>query len=80
MGRASIALFRGHLGESLHFHWWAIPFHLLVLTAFVWLIRDTVRKSDSFWRFIRKPMNPWLLALIFVLVFVNWIRAIYLDL
>lgn len=79
MGRASIELFQGHVGRSLHFHWWAIPFHILLLGSFVWIVRDTIVKSDSFWQFIRRPMKSWALTLIFVLVLVNWVRALYLD-
>lgn len=80
MGRASIELFQGHVCESLHFHWWAIPFHLLLLGSLVWLIRDTLVKSDSYWKFIRRPLKSWVLAILLVLVLINWVRALYLDL
>ena len=79
MGRASIELFQGHVAESVHFHWWAIPFHIMLIVSLVWLIRDLLVKSDSYWKFIQKPLKSWILALIFVLVMVNWARAWYLD-
>lgn len=79
MGRASIELFKGNLGESFHYHWWAIPFHVLMLVSLVWLLRDMLKNSDSFWKFIQKPMKSWWLALIFVLVLINWGRALYLN-
>jgi len=80
MGRASIELFKGNFAESLHFHWWAIPFHIMVWISLVWLIRDTIIKKDTFRPFIQRPMNTAWLGLIFILVLINWIRAIYIGL
>lgn len=80
MGRASIELFKGNIAESLHFHWWAIPFHILVWISLIWLIRDIIIKKDTFRPFIQRPMNTVWLGLIFILVLINWIRAIYIGL
>lgn len=79
MGRASIELFKGDLRESLHYHWWAVPFHIMALTAFFWVLRDLFTGSDSFWKFITKPVKPWALAVILILVAANWCRALYLG-
>lgn len=80
LGRASIELFQGHFHEALHFHWLVIPFHILMLTALVWLIRDLIVGKDTFWNKVLKPMNSWILTLIFLAVIINWVRALYLGL
>jgi hypothetical protein len=79
MGRASIELFKGNLRESLHFHWWAIPLHAALITSFFWLLRDTIKNSDSFFKAVNRPLSLKILALIFVLVIINWIRALSLG-
>jgi hypothetical protein len=80
MGRASIELYKGNIAESVHFHWWAIPLNFMVIVSLFWLIRDIFKQSDSYWQFIRRPMKSWILVIIFLLVIVNWIRALYLGL
>jgi hypothetical protein len=79
MGRASIELFKGNIRESLHFHWWAIPQHLALITSFFWLLRDTLKKSDSFFKAINRPLSLKILVVIFILVIINWIRALSLG-
>ena len=79
MGRASIELFKGNILQSLHFHWWAIPLHAALITSFFWLLRDMIKGSDSFFRAMNRPVSIKILVVIFILVIVNWIRALYLG-
>ena len=79
LGRASIELFKGNLHESLHYHWLAIPFQLLMLTCLVWLIRDIIKNENTFWKKVLKPFKSWVLTLIFSIVIINWMRALYLG-
>jgi hypothetical protein len=79
MGRASIELFKGNIAQSLHFHLWAIPLHLALIISFFWMLRDVLKNSDSFFRAMNRPISVKILALIFILVIINWIRALYLG-
>ena len=79
MGRASIELFKGNIQQSLHFHWWAIPLHVALITSFFWLLRDTLKKSDSFFKAINRPLSLKILIVTFILVIINWIRALSLG-
>lgn len=79
MGRASIELFKGNIAQSLHFHLWAIPLNVALIISFFWLLRDVVKNSDSFFKAMSRPISLKILALIFILVIFNWIRALYLG-
>lgn len=77
MGRASLALLHGHIGESLYYNILCIPFTAAISISTIWLIRDLITKKNSFFSYIKQPLDrKWKFLLLF-LILSTWILNIY---
>lgn len=79
--RAIIALYQGHLEESLLLNPNGILLTLLMLLIPIWILLDMIRKKDSYYHFylwIDHIFNRKCVSIVFVsLVLINWCWNIY---
>lgn len=76
MGRATLALFAGDIRNSLFYNILCIPFTAGVIIFLIWLMSDLIKGRNSFFTFMKKPVNNILKFIIFGLIFTTWILNI----
>lgn len=77
MGRASLALLQGNIGQSLYYNILCIPFSIGVSVSIVWLFKDLIGKEETFFAAIRQPIRKRWKYLLFVSLLLTWILNIY---
>jgi len=76
MGRSTAELLQGHLWTAFQWHPVGPFFHLFVLIAIPWLIRDIIRNSHSFYQLLK---HQWPNAILFPflgILLIIWFRNI----
>ncbi|MCR6640351.1 MAG: DUF2752 domain-containing protein [Sporocytophaga sp.] len=73
MGRATIELIRGNFAEAYHYNILSIPFSVLVIITFIWMIIDLITSRDTFFNFIGKEMKLSYKVLIVMVLIMDWL-------
>jgi hypothetical protein len=73
MGRASLSLLKGEIVSSFHYNILCIPFTLTLIISIVWMIKDVVKKQETFFKFIGQKISLKYKLLLFGLIFIDWI-------
>ncbi|HCO68648.1 MAG TPA: hypothetical protein DIT04_12945 [Dysgonomonas sp.] len=77
MGRATLALFRGDIQQSLYYNILCIPLTIAVFIGLCWLIFDLFKGKDSFFDTINQPLKKKYLIILFTVIGITWMLNIY---
>ena len=70
--RGTILLFKGHLIESILLNPIALVINVFAIFAFVMISRDLILNKTDFHTLSTKKINPYFLAVLVILVMLNW--------
>jgi len=73
MGRGTLALFRGDFSGAFFYNILCIPFSFCVLIALIWLFFDLVKRRETFFLIINRPVRFVYLIPLFILTIISWV-------
>jgi len=72
MGRATLELIKGNFAEAFHYNILSIPFSILIVIVFIWLVIDLLIRRETFFIFIGKEMRFSYKIVILLILAVDW--------
>ncbi|MBI9060582.1 MAG: DUF2752 domain-containing protein [Marinilabiliaceae bacterium] len=76
MGRSTFELLHGHLWTAFQWHPLGPVFHLFIIIAELWLIRDILNNRNSFYRLLKQRWPNTILFPFLGILLIIWIRNI----
>lgn len=71
--RATLLLFQGEFQKSILMNPFGIISNLLILLSMAWMIRDVIKKNETFLPFLKKTWDYRIQIIIFLIILANWI-------
>jgi hypothetical protein len=71
--RSTILLFKGHFIESILLNPVGLIINIMAISAIILIVRDLLLNKTDFNRLVTKKIHPFLLAVIVILVLINWV-------
>jgi hypothetical protein len=71
--RATILLFHGEFQKSILLNPFGIITNLLILLSIVWMIRDIIKKNETYLPFLKRTWNYRIQIFVFLIILANWI-------
>ncbi len=71
--RATVQLMHGHVSASFFINPFGILTNLMIIGSVGWMVRDVVRKKETFFPFLKKDWSGFIKIIVIVVVVANWI-------
>ena len=72
MGRATLALFRGNVIQSLAYNILCIPFTIAIIISLCWASFDIINHKETFLKVVTQNVSVKYKFLVFGLILIDW--------